>query len=64
MKVIAVVILAILGVVALAHYRPVHDCSMLAKDCASHYAVWVPNMKSVSTYGKCACAATLIVHGS
>ena len=45
------------------HPWALHDCRMLASLCASHYAEWVPNGGSVPLYGKCACAATLTVHG-
>jgi hypothetical protein len=41
-----------------------HNCAMLAYDCPSHEAVWVPDGYAQSTYSRCACAATLVIHGS
>ena len=40
-----------------------HDCRMLAVNCPSRYAVWVPNGGWSPTYGRCACAATVTVTG-
>lgn len=69
-RVVAVLLIAVAVVVWRAadswsyhHPAVTHDCRMLASLCLSHYAEWVPNGGSVPLYGKCACAATLTVHG-
>ena len=63
MKYILILIIAGAAVTAWIMLHPAHDCSMLARNCPSHEAVWVPNGHPVPQYGLCACAATVTVTG-
>ena len=64
---VAVIIVIVIGRFwsSWSYHHPAlsHDCRMLAVNCPSHHAVWVPNGSSSPTYGNCACAATVTIHG-